>query len=147
MSLLRAVLLFCWLVLSNFDMMVIVLSYYILFCYVLLLSLRSLLFSNEREKGSKSRWEERWGGTGGVEREKTIFILFCMNKESMFNKSGNFYMISSTINYLLISVHPRCLGPHRERLDMLTRKKNKTKNSVGKIGVIESNHSWSHAVF
>jgi hypothetical protein len=43
---------FCWSILSNFHMMVFVLSYYILFCYVLLLSLRSLLFfqrKTERE--------------------------------------------------------------------------------------------------
>ena len=34
------------------------LSYYILFCYVLLLSLRSPFFSKEREKG----WVQRGGG-------------------------------------------------------------------------------------
>lgn len=34
----------------------------IVFCPVWLLSLRSLLFSNERWKGSGSREEERWGG-------------------------------------------------------------------------------------
>jgi hypothetical protein len=38
----------CELVLLDFDLIVFVLSYYILFCYVLLLSLRSLLFSNVR---------------------------------------------------------------------------------------------------
>lgn len=33
---------FCWLVLPNFDVIVLVLSYYIIFYYILLLSLRSL---------------------------------------------------------------------------------------------------------
>lgn len=40
---------FCWLVLSNFDVMVFVLSY-ILFCYILIMSLRSLFFFNETER-------------------------------------------------------------------------------------------------
>jgi hypothetical protein len=43
---------FCWFALSNFDVIVFVLFHNILLCYVLLLSLRSLLvFSNERQKG------------------------------------------------------------------------------------------------
>ena len=46
----------------NFDVMVFVLSY-VLFCYVLLLSRRSLFFSNERQKRSGSRQEGRLGGT------------------------------------------------------------------------------------
>lgn len=40
------------------------LSSYILFCLVWLLSLRSLLFSNERKKENVSRGEERLGETG-----------------------------------------------------------------------------------
>lgn len=34
------------------------------FCSVWSLPLRNLFFSNERQKGSRSRQEERWGGTG-----------------------------------------------------------------------------------
>jgi hypothetical protein len=40
------------------------LSYFIL----LLLSLRNLLFSNERQKGSGSGWEGKWAGTGRSRR-------------------------------------------------------------------------------
>lgn len=39
---------FCWLALSNFNMMGI---FFFGFYYILLLSLRSLFFSNERQKG------------------------------------------------------------------------------------------------
>lgn len=48
--------------LSNSNVMVSIL-YYILFCYVSLLFLRSLFFSNERQKGSGCGWERRWGET------------------------------------------------------------------------------------
>lgn len=41
----------CWLVLSNFDWIAFILSYYIVFCYILF-SLRSPLFSKESQKGS-----------------------------------------------------------------------------------------------
>lgn len=49
---------------------------YNLFCYILLflLSLRSLLFSNERQKGSGSIREETWGGTGWVEGKETVSL-------------------------------------------------------------------------
>lgn len=47
---------FCWCALSNFNVMVFILSYCILLC---LLSLRSLF---QREKRSRSGWR-RWGGT------------------------------------------------------------------------------------
>jgi hypothetical protein len=53
------ILFFCWLGLYNHAMMVFVFSYCILFCYVLLLSLRSLFFSNESQKGSGSGCERR----------------------------------------------------------------------------------------
>lgn len=53
---------FCWL--ANFSMRI-VLSYGILFSYVLLLPLRSLLFSYETQKGSVSRRERRRGGIEG----------------------------------------------------------------------------------
>jgi hypothetical protein len=52
----------------------------------LLLSLRSLFFSNERQKGSGSGWKTRWGGTGRSRRKENVFRLYCMRKESMFNK-------------------------------------------------------------
>ena len=49
---------------SNFNVVVFASSYYILFCYGWLLSIRSLLFSDERQKGS---------GSGGD--EKCIFFI------------------------------------------------------------------------
>ena len=66
---------------ANFDVKVFVLSYYISFCYVWLLSLRSLiLFSNERLKGSSCGVEGKRGGTGrsrGGETKKNS----CQNKK------------------------------------------------------------------
>lgn len=53
---------FCWFVLSNFDMIVLV--YVIIFYFVILLSLRSLFISNERREGVGSGREGRSGGTG-----------------------------------------------------------------------------------
>jgi hypothetical protein len=41
---------FCWFVLSNFNVIVFVLIFFYLFCYVLLLSLRSQFFSSERAR-------------------------------------------------------------------------------------------------
>lgn len=38
--------------------------YYILFCYLWLLSFRSLFFSNERQEGNGSTGEVKWGETG-----------------------------------------------------------------------------------
>jgi hypothetical protein len=43
--------------------MVFILSY-ILVCYVWLLYPKSLFFSNERQKGGGTGWEERWRETG-----------------------------------------------------------------------------------
>jgi hypothetical protein len=75
-----------WFVLFNFDDIVFALSYYILFCYVLLLSLQSLLFSNERKAVRSFRWEGSWGGNGSSMRrgnqnqdiscERKIYFLF-----------------------------------------------------------------------
>lgn len=56
---------FCWFLLFNFYVMVFVLPYYILGCYVWLLSLRSLLISNERQNGLDL--ERRNGGIGDWE--------------------------------------------------------------------------------
>lgn len=53
--------LFCF---DNFNVMVVALTYYILFCCILLLFIRMLLFSNDRKKeiqtGEKMRrnWED-----------------------------------------------------------------------------------------
>lgn len=46
------------------DVIVFVLSYYILLCYILLLSLRNVFLSNNRQKGTGSRWKESWEGIG-----------------------------------------------------------------------------------
>ena len=56
----------------------------------LLLSLRSLFFSNERQKMSGSRGEGSRGKLGGVEGGKTINRLYDMKKKkkAIFNKGG-----------------------------------------------------------
>lgn len=85
------------------------LSSYILFCYVLFLSLRSLFFSSEDRKGQKgSRWKWEWGGTGrtwgkwkysqDILWEKNLFlikwaeekgvIITTLSLEVIFNKSS-----------------------------------------------------------
>jgi hypothetical protein len=53
---------------------VFVIYYYILFCYILVLSLRSLFFSNKGEKGSGSRLGEEGvvEELGGVEGRKIL---------------------------------------------------------------------------
>lgn len=62
---------FCLLVSSNSDVLVFVLSYFILFHYILLLPLRSLFFfPNERQKVSRSWKEGRWEGAGRSGRKK-----------------------------------------------------------------------------
>lgn len=59
--------------LHNFNVMGFVL-HYILYCYVLLLALRDISFSNARQKGSKSILQGRWGG---IRRElKPGYIMF-----------------------------------------------------------------------
>jgi hypothetical protein len=42
------------------------LSDYILFCYILLLPLKSEFFSSERQKMSESGWERTWEELGGT---------------------------------------------------------------------------------
>lgn len=69
---------FCWL--ATFSRMI-VLSYGILFSYVLLLPLRSLLFSYEAQKGSESRREEEAGrnrkgrGRGNCIQGKNLHLI------------------------------------------------------------------------
>ena len=62
--------------LVHFNVTVFVLSYYILFCYILLLlSLRSPFFSNERQKGVDPYGGEG-EGTGRVEGKETVLLLY-----------------------------------------------------------------------
>lgn len=81
---------FCWLGLSTFDIMVSIFSYYILFCYVSLLSPGSLCFSKESQKKSGSEWEMRWGGEEG---EKTGSRFYCMRKGLCLIKLENILSI------------------------------------------------------
>lgn len=62
-----------------------VLTYYLLFCYDLLLSLRSLLFSKERQKEGRLGWK---GELGGVEWGEAVIRIYCMRKDSILNKHG-----------------------------------------------------------
>jgi hypothetical protein len=50
-----------WIILSSLHELVFALSYYILFCPIWLLSLQALFFTSERQKGSRSGEEGRWG--------------------------------------------------------------------------------------
>lgn len=72
---------FSWLGLSKFDMIA------VLFCYVLLLSLRSLSFFKERQEGSEFSLERRWGGTA-VAGGEAVFRFHRRRKESVFDKRG-----------------------------------------------------------
>jgi hypothetical protein len=49
-----------------------VLSYYILFCYALLLYFKSLFLSSERQKGNGSGWERRYRQAGLAEGEEIV---------------------------------------------------------------------------
>lgn len=68
--------------------MAFVLSYYILYCYVLLLSPRSLFLLSECERISRSIGEKRWRGTGRSRERGTLISIYYMKKESTFNKKG-----------------------------------------------------------
>lgn len=46
---------------------------FMVFYFLLLIPLRSLLFSYETQKGSVSRWERRQGGITRVEEGETVF--------------------------------------------------------------------------
>lgn len=62
--------------LSNFDVMVC----FILLYFVLLLSLRSLFFSNERQKGSGSGGNGGGEELGGAEGREALIRIYCMRK-------------------------------------------------------------------
>jgi hypothetical protein len=70
---------------ANYDVIVFISSYSILLCYILL-SLRSLLFSNERQKGSGSRWEGRWGEAGRRRGRRNHPQDILCEKRIIFNK-------------------------------------------------------------
>lgn len=72
---------------TNFNMIAFTPSY---IPYVWLLSLRSLFFANEREKGNVSGVVGIWRETGrSRERENYIQnILYGKKKESLFNKEN-----------------------------------------------------------
>ena len=70
-----------------------------------MLSFRSLLHSNERQKWSGSRWEGKWGTREitalevlGVEGLEIIIWIYCMRNDSIFfNKMGNNKKISKEV--------------------------------------------------
>lgn len=85
LSVLRSLLLFYWLVFSNFNTMVLVLTFhFILFCFILFSG--SLLFQMRDEREWILMGEELREEVGGMEERKTVLILYCMWKECMFNK-------------------------------------------------------------
>jgi len=40
-----------------------------------------------RKRVNNSVWEGKWGKLGGVECGKTVIRIYCMRKESIFNKN------------------------------------------------------------
>jgi len=76
---------------SNFDMIG---GFHLIFCYFLLLSLRSLFFSNERQRGSGYGGEQRWEGIGrGRERENYNQNIFVVQERNIFNKKWKKYSV------------------------------------------------------
>ena len=73
----------CWVALSSFDVMVLFFSCYILYYYY---PLEACSFLMRRKKGSGSGWEGSGEELGGVEGGETIIGIYCMKKESIFNK-------------------------------------------------------------
>lgn len=79
---LGALLFFFWLSFSDFGMIFFLFSY-ILFCHILL-SFRSLFFSKDRNGVVlDGRWSRE--KLGGVDGGWTVFRLYCIRKESMFD--------------------------------------------------------------
>jgi hypothetical protein len=85
--------LFSSLALSNSDVLVLVSSRCILLCYILFhyYSLQAGLFSNEKQKGGGSRWEGRWGGTGGL--GETVIRIYYVREESTSIKGGKWQKV------------------------------------------------------
>lgn len=46
-----------------------------------------MFFPNKRQKKSGCGWE-KWAELGRVEEGKTIIRIYCIGKESIFNKMG-----------------------------------------------------------
>lgn len=69
----------CLFVLSNSDVMVFVLSYYILFYYY---PLQAFLFSTERQKGGWIWMGGEVEKRGGVEGEETVVRMYCVKKKN-----------------------------------------------------------------
>lgn len=59
--------------------------YFILFCYVLL-SLRSLLFSYERQREVEPDGREGREELEGLEGDQTVIGIYCLREESIFNE-------------------------------------------------------------
>lgn len=72
---------------SNFEARIFALHCCILFCHVLLLSAGGLLFSDEIEEEWIWRGEEEVRNWKEL-REGIMIELYCMRRESIFNKRG-----------------------------------------------------------
>lgn len=117
------------------------LSYYILFCSVLSFFFRSLLPSNERQKGGSSGQERRWGRTGRREGRETVLEYIIWEKNLSLLKEVKWVLVSSQVLMLL---NP-CPHPHT---DMIMRYESrmgslKKKLSKGRISKINKQHFLS----
>lgn len=79
-----------WVALSSFNMKGFALSYSILFCLVLLLSLRGLLFSGGKWSRNRSREGWSWEKLGGGE---IVVVLYCMRGKSVFSYKINCFIL------------------------------------------------------
>ena len=61
------------------------------------LSLRSLFFSNERQRGSGSGGEEGGKELGGVEEGETVIRIYYVREESIFNNKKTCLVISRNL--------------------------------------------------
>ena len=86
----------CWFTLSNIDVMV--LFYLIIFYFVLTLCARSLFFSNDWQKVSEFKWEERRGRNGKI-RGREICSL-----DILYEKRIYFHSIKGKIFIIIILI-------------------------------------------
>ena len=74
---------FCWFVFSNDTVIGFALRHFISFCSILLLSLRNLFSSNERQRVDSEERSSR-EELGRVEGRETVIMIYYMGKELIF---------------------------------------------------------------
>lgn len=75
---------FCGVTLFSLNVIIFASSFY---NFLWLLTLRKLLFTNERHKGRGSRGEERWGRAWRSRGERHYIGIYCISRESIFRRT------------------------------------------------------------